>query len=238
MNQLCCISFDSYIKPQLITFSEVSISVVYLLTPTSNHNWERFTNLVGIVVYLLTPTSNHNHITNNPVWVLLYIFWLLHQTTTFLKRQYLHYCCISFDSYIKPHLCVWTSDLVKVVYLLTPTSNHNIYPISLKENRLYIFWLLHQTTTVLWMLHQCWGCISFDSYIKPQPYGSQSRCFCSCISFDSYIKPQLGLDLKGFFMVVYLLTPTSNHNLDILSTRPIMVVYLLTPTSNHNAYDL
>ena len=34
------------------------------------------------------------------------------------------------------------------------------------------------------------GCISFDSYIKPQPY------------FDTYVPTR----------VVYLLIPTSNHN--------------------------
>ena len=35
------------------------------------------------------------------------------------------------------------------------------------------------------------GCISFDSYIKPQQgiqLGLEELC---CISFDSYIKPQL-----------------------------------------------
>ena len=33
-----CISFDSYIKPQLQTHNVRTISVVYLLIPTSNHN--------------------------------------------------------------------------------------------------------------------------------------------------------------------------------------------------------
>ena len=36
-----------------------------------------------------------------------------------------------------------------------------------------------------------------------------------CISFDSYIKPQrVGID-RNLFKVVYLLIPTSNHNLQI-----------------------
>ena len=38
----------------------------------------------------------------------------------------------------------------------------------------------------------------------------------SCISFDSYIKPQptrLSLDTS---LVVYLLIPTSNHNHDVI----------------------
>ena len=56
------------------------------------------------------------------------------------------------------------------------------------------------------------GCISFDSYIKPQlnnvPRGGGDRC----ISFDSYIKPQQNMLQLPFPVVVYLLTPTSNHN--------------------------
>ena len=56
----------------------------------------------------------------------------------------------------------------------------------------------------------------------------------SCICFDSYIKPQLvPLELQKVF-VVYLLIPTSNHNLDNIRDKSEYVVYLLIPTSNHN----
>ena len=34
-----------------------------------------------------------------------------------------------------------------------------------------------------------------------------------CISFDSYIKPQLENESEALILVVYLLIPTSNHNL-------------------------
>ena len=34
--------------------------------------------------------------------------------------------------------------------------------------------------------------------------------------------------------VVYLLIPTSNHNLVVVIVMPVAVVYLLIPTSNHN----
>ena len=34
----CCISFDSYIKPQRYSAMVIFLSVVYLLIPTSNHN--------------------------------------------------------------------------------------------------------------------------------------------------------------------------------------------------------
>ena len=55
-------------------------------------------------------------------------------------------------------------------------------------------------------------CISFDSYIKPQPAPTPITEPVSCISFDSYIKPQPGLNALLGDVVVYLLIPTSNHN--------------------------
>ena len=144
----CCISFDSYIKPQLFCFVQHIFFVVYLLIPTSNHNCRQ----------------------SRPLWYQLYIFWFLHQTTTKLAN-------------------------------------------SLSRSQLYIFWFLHQTTTC----YCCWicsdGCISFDSYIKPQLRCPTILLYTSCISFDSYIKPQL-IHLNILFLfVVYLLIPTSNHNL-------------------------
>ena len=166
---LCCISIDSYIKPQLNKRRRICLRVVYLLTPTSNHNASGYGLIFCFVVYLLTPTSNHNCRTIINFRGLLYIFWLLHQTTT----DYLN--------------------------LMMKTS-------------LYIFWLLHQTTTYFCIVLVGDGCISFDSYIKPQ-LDSCKVHFCP---------------------VVYLLTPTSNHNLQTVRQRVKEVVYLLTPTSNHN----
>ena len=188
---------------------------------------------------------------------MLYIFWLLHQTTTWCLIFKGFICCISFDSYIKPQPEHWTKEICpgcisfdsyikpqlqaynisanEVVYLLTPTSNHNLTVKPSGLSALYIFWLLHQTTTrryevrnhqqlyIFWLLHQTTtgprptsiflSCISFDSYIKPQlamlPFAKGS----SCISFDSYIKPQPKVAIFSETKVVYLLTPTSNHNL-------------------------
>ena len=164
-----CISFDSYIKPQLLASTEQ----------------------VPTVVYLLTPTSNHNCICSLFCYDVLYIFWLLHQTTTLQSPSELKECCISFDSYIKP------------------------------QRKSDYFYCGH-----------C--CISFDSYIKPQPLVIKPQNAVGCISFDSYIKPQLGSLLIMFRSVVYLLTPTSNHNGLYRITPQLDVVYLLTPTSNHN----
>ena len=186
----------------------------------------------------------------------LYIFWFLHQTTTLCSHLSFSFCCISFDSYIKPQLqtsplitmfrCISFDSYIKpqlcfggllhqiVVYLLIPTSNHNLPRAQKKRKTLYIFWFLHQTTTqqqrwrlhqrlyIFWFLHQTttasvaaairWSCISFDSYIKPQPTGPAPARLSGCISFDSYIKPQPPIGEWCPSAVVYLLIPTSNHN--------------------------
>ena len=169
----------------------------------------------------------------------MYIFWFLHQTTTFqasetctpscisfdsyIKPQPLlllpssSLCCISFDSYIKPQLHGIDSEIFIVVYLLIPTSNHNCCQYQTLALQLYIFWFLHQTTTVPQLTTSLQRCISFDSYIKPQLLPPTNRMLHSCISFYSYIKPQLTAYSFHILFVVYLLIPTSNHNLLIFS---------------------
>ena len=143
-----CISFESYIKPQPWWLVVGSGGVVYLLNPTSNHNltwwyteWTEVVyllnptsnhNFVNVpllqvtVVYLLNPTSNHNLQLKGEHHCKLYIFWILHQTTTLLSSSPHPARCISFESYIKPQLLVCISIFVYVVYLLNPTSNHNL----------------------------------------------------------------------------------------------------------------
>ena len=119
----CCISFDSYIKPQQRFLSYKLGWVVYLLIPTSNHNHKTVNTFGAVVVYLLIPTSNHNSTEDR-------------------------------------------SNAEEVVYLLIPTSNHNCSCCFFYDNMLYIFWFLHQTTTIddallsipelyiFWFLHQ------------------------------------------------------------------------------------
>ena len=146
-NRTSCISFDSYIKPQL----------------------DSYHIRITCVVYLLIPTSNHNPLLIHQVHKLLYIFWFLHQTTTwswlvcssiccisfdsYIKPQHngahsrISTCCISFDSYIKPQPVRRTTGRKHVVYLLIPTSNHNTRTAVFSPTWLYIFWFLHQTTT-------------------------------------------------------------------------------------------
>ena len=143
----------------------------------------------------------------------MYIFWILHQTTTFLPKHWQSKSCISFESYIKPQPYVNCLSTLCVVYLLNPTSNHNLLPISTVSLTLYIFWILHQTTTIrdlgntpaklyiFWILHQT----TTDGVIESSING--------CISFESYIKPQPDSSMVNTLSVVYLLNPTSNHNL-------------------------
>ena len=143
----------------------------------------------------------------------MYIFWFLHQTTTLLLVRLFWHSCISFDSYIKPqrwtppavsapvvYLLIPTSNhnlqkiqdkITAVVYLLIPTSNHNFHLTMIRPFLLYIFWFLHQTTTIqmsirdmellyiFWFLHQTTTSVYITEILK------------RCISFDSYIKPQL-----------------------------------------------
>ena len=134
-------------------------------------------------------------------------------------RRYCHYrlsClqrCISFESYIKPQQIMELTSLCPVVYLLNPTSNHNYIIIIPEDDELYIFWILHQTTTGFLL-------------------GWSLSC---CISFESYIKPQHSLGRERCRSVVYLLNPTSNHNVQVSALGKPCVVYLLNPTSNHNS---
>ena len=186
-----CISFDSYIKPQPKKLLTGSLRVVYLLIPTSNHNYD------GKLLVLLA----------------LYIFWFLHQTTTRSLNLLYIYSCISFDSYIKPQPMAALIRRFPVVYLLIPTSNHNLLWLSCLSSSLYIFWFLHQTTT-----------------------SDASVCFAvCCISFDSYIKPQLPVIIYHRFYVVYLLIPTSNHNPTppLWFTKALYIFWFLHQTTTH-----
>ena len=186
----------------------------------------------------------------------LYIFWFLHQTTTlqqyllqsmhcisfdsYIKPQQGFFCsfkvadCISFDSYIKPQPAFYRPAHFCIVYLLIPTSNHNHSITLFSITLLYIFWFLHQTTTKMFILCASFYCISFDSYIKPQLF---LLPWC-CIVIVYLLIPTSNHNVSALFTedrnIVYLLIPTSNHNSSSCITRVPLIVYLLIPTSNHN----
>ena len=126
-------------------------------------------------------------------------------------------------------VCRWL-----VVYRSIPTSNRNNTCKRCKTCQLYIVLFLHQTATrgtpdftdstlyIVLFLHQTAtvlrqsciraSCISFYSYIKPQPHPVIRYRNYGCISFYSYIKPQLFLNLHPVASVVYRSIPTSNRN--------------------------
>ena len=213
-----CISFDSYIKPQL-NFNATKLIICcisfdsYIKPQPQPNNVES-----RAVVYLLIPTSNHN----------IGFFW--HHGSEVV------YLLIPTSNHNVDGKKVTTGD---VVYLLIPTSNHNKTVDAVDISWLYIFWFLHQTTTlnlsVILLLRcisfdsyikpqldyfagcRCTGCISFDSYIKPQLIVRNLSIVTCCISFDSYIKPQHTLPSFILNKVVYLLIPTSNHNGDMVT---------------------
>ena len=122
----CCISFYSYIKPQLPDHRQRNLHVVYRSIPTSNRNIESVLKSDLNVVYRSIPTSNRN------VW------------------------CERYDR-------------IDVVYRSIPTSNRNVFTNSMKEKLLYIVLFLHQTATPYTFPQWLYCCISFYSYIKPQP---------------------------------------------------------------------
>ena len=99
---VCCISFDSYIKPQQAVHPVGNWYVVYLLIPTSNHNWLSVSiELFRLYIFWFlhqTTTGSAGIAESAP----LYIFWFLHQTTTDFYDKIINARCISFDSYIKP----------------------------------------------------------------------------------------------------------------------------------------
>ena len=77
-----CISFYSYIKPQLKDDHGRTQNVVYRSIPTSNRNdsWSLRVRLK--VVYRSIPTSNRNERSGRSQIRKLYIVLFLHQTAT------------------------------------------------------------------------------------------------------------------------------------------------------------
>ena len=165
--------------------------------------------------------------------------------------------CKNRDSDIKPQQKSCVRRVAGVVYLLIPTSNHNLVDRGALVKS--VVYLLIPTSNhnrnrqIHHVIISCISfdsyikpqrfrflsssfirCISFDSYIKPQPCAIASTANISCISFDSYIKPQRSTTSMLLTVVVYLLIPTSNHNCCEQALYHKSVVYLLIPTSNHN----
>ena len=172
-----------------------AISAIWLLTAITEYWTGMLRNMYGnhspSVVYLLIPTSNHNSRRSPVFHCQLYIFWFLHQTTTLNVPGAFRYVLYIFWFLHQTTTLGQYKSVVPWLYIFwflhqTTTNSRE----QRMRTRLYIFWFLHQTTTILLIMFPMMSCISFDSYIKPQPYRGRGY---------------LGL-------VVYLLIPTSNHN--------------------------
>ena len=148
LSSTSCISYYSYIKPQpercLILESYCCISYYSYIKPQLS--WLAHAGFP--VVYRTIPTSNHNLTLFSVIRRLLYIVLFLHQTTTFGCTLLCSFSCISYYSYIKPQL------IRSIIYCTV-------------------------------------SCISYYSYIKPQLKRYIPNTYASCISYYSYIKPQL-----------------------------------------------
>ena len=96
---------------------------------------------------------------------------------------------------------------------LVSTSNHNLLLVRITARCSISFDSYIKPQLAPITLLPVIRCISFDSYIKPQRGANWTLWTSGCISFDSYIKPQQDGRTYLCCRVVYLLTPTSNHNL-------------------------
>ena len=124
-------------------------------------------------------------------------------------------CCLSSFPKSNHNLTNQSNDGKDVVYHSFPTSNHNFRCFLL----LILFVVYHSFPTsnhnVRSSQHtQRLGCISFFSYIKPQPKRNEANCL----------------------NVVYHSFPTSSHNCWGCAFACRFVVYHSFPTSIHNPY--
>ena len=60
-----------------------------------------------------------------------------------------------------------------------------------------------------------------------------AKSLCGCISFDSYTKPQPIFNFIFLHIVIYLLIPTPNHNIDVcpINSRKLYIFWFLHQTT-------
>ena len=166
------------------------------------------------IVLFLHQTATDRTVASN--YLMLYIVLFLHQTATLLGVL-----LVGVQLYI-------------VLFLhQTATARYEGHGVP----RLYIVLFLHQTATLLHPGCCISCCISFYSYIKPQPNPTSPEVVRGCISFYSYIKPQLQPSLEMLFAVVYRSIPTSNRNLykGDEKTRELYIVLFLHQTATQRS---
>ena len=143
----------------------------------------------------------------------LYIVRFLHQTTTTarchpsLRMLYIvRFLHQTTTLMAFEYFCCWLY-IVRFLHQTTTDGRgvtHTLCCIS------FVSYIKPQPRYIILLLVFC--CISFVSYIKPQPSIRPDALIRCCISFVSYIKPQLQLKVIDQTIVVYRSFPTSNHN--------------------------
>ena len=164
-----CISFYSYIKPQLTGCAMRLQMVVYRSIPTSNRNTTYLHLFDFVVVYRSIPTSNRN------------------STGEDVKTRFVVYRSIPTSN---RNLVSFTSSRPPLYIVLFLHQTATCRKPCFCQVWLYIVLFLHQTATRCRNSPRCLCCISFYSYIKPQRNGRACMQVVGCISFYSYIKPQ------------------------------------------------
>ena len=208
-----CILSKFYIKPQPLTLCQCC----------------------KFVVSYRNSTSNHNLTDDMPTPYRLYLIEILHQTTTSLTTCPRRIGCILSKFYIKPQLagrlprgslrCILSKFYIKpqrstlygwksmVVSYRNSTSNHNSLEAYIRQMKLYLIEILHQTTTtrpvlekrsVLYLieiLHQTttslngWR-LTLELYLIEILHQTTTLAYIfytvsCCILSKFYIKPQL-----------------------------------------------
>ncbi len=189
-----CLSFYSYIKPQLVVAvanpDRRCLSFYSYIKPQPSGTWGLVNNCCLSFYSYIKPQPSKEQLTTHTV-VYLSIPTSNHNTKT---------------------ECLYVAT---VVYLSIPTSNHNKERWHTRYQELFIFLFLHQTTT--WHIY-----LNFRSWLFIFLFLHQTTTIVlssagtsGCLSFYSYIKPQRERIAGNAEVVVYLSIPTSNHNLGL-----------------------
>ena len=143
-----------------------------------------------------------------------------------------------------------------IIYILNPTSNHNVVACEKAADRLYIFWFLHQTTTVtphalkvqklyiFWFLHQTTTEVTSVKGI-PQLYifwflhqtTTDGRTYLCCRKlYIFWFLHQTTTDGVLITISLSCISFDSYIKPQLSPSLPLFfsVVYLLIPTSNYN----
>ena len=164
-----CILSKFYIKPQpLLSTSKRSLSCIlskFYIKPQQLTPYRQ----PGEVVSYRNSTSNHNFLLDD--FCAIAVVSYRNSTSNHNSRRILLPATI-------------------VVSYRNSTSNHNTGAKLMKDSKLYLIEILHQTTTTIALPLRTAGCILSKFYIKPQRLPGNSGQRYRCILSKFYIKPQ------------------------------------------------